>query len=196
MRERESAVRHLDDIQAIDAIDGRLDAAAAAHVSACGSCRARVDGLRGVMRTLTETGVPEPSPLFWDHFPARVNRALDAPVPSSGWFTPARLVWGSAVGVVLMLVLLLLPFGTGPVEDAGDALPIAEITEPFPDDIDADEAWALVRSMADDLRYEDARDAGVVPRAGSIDRVAMELSASERAELARLIQLEMKQTGA
>jgi hypothetical protein len=53
-----------------------------------------------------------------------------------------------------------------------------------------------MRIVAEEIDYEDARQIGVAPRAGSIERAAMELSDSERAELARLIERELKRTGA
>ena len=197
---------HLDDTQLVDAVDGRLDAATAAHAHACEQCQARLNEMRRMLGALAAVDVPEPSPLFWDHFPSRVSRAIDPTAAPQPWFTPARLVWGSAAGLVMVALLLLLaprvmsPAGEGsPTDGAGDSTSTAlNHLEPWPadDDLDADEAWALVRSVAEDIDYEDARQIGVAPRAGSIERVAMELSDSERAELARLIEQELKRTGA
>jgi hypothetical protein len=61
--------------------------------------------------------------------------------------------------------------------------------------IDDDEEWALVRVVADDLQWDDAQEAGLHARPGSAERVALEMSADERQELARLIQFEMKRPG-
>jgi len=188
------AVTHLSETQLVEAVEGRLEAASAAHVAGCQTCGTRVTELQGVMRILSDASVPEPSPLFWEHFPSRVSRAIDAPPAAAGWFLPARWAWGSVAAVTLVAVMLLL----GPMRTAvDDEYPVtADVAEGLQDDLDADEAWALVRSVADGLDYEDAREAGVSPRAGSIERIAMELSADERAELARLIEQELKRTGA
>jgi hypothetical protein len=198
-------MQHLDDTQLVDAVDGRLDAAAAAHAHACEQCQARLSEMRRMLGALA-VDVPEPSPLFWDHFPSRVSRAIDTTAVPQPWVTPARLVWGSAAGLVMVALLLLLPprvmspAGEGsPSDGAGDSTStVLNYLEPWPadDDLDADEGWALVRSVAEEIDYEDARQIGVAPRAGSIERAAMELSDGERAELARLIEQELKRTGA
>ena len=44
--------------------------------------------------------------------------------------------------------------------------------------------------------WEDATEAGIHARPGSADRVAVEMSAAERQELARLLEDELKRTGA
>lgn len=194
-------MHHLSETQIVDAVDGRLDAAAAAHLAACGPCGARVAELHELMRALPAVDVPEPSPLFWDHFPSRVSRAIDAPAAPRRWCSPAGLLWGSAAAAVIVLGLLLMPMRTVPVDDAPVTAALARpsatlLADPFDDDLETDDAWALVRSVAEDLDYDDARQIGVAPRAGSIDRVALELSADERAELARLIEQELRRTGA
>jgi hypothetical protein len=202
VKARKKTMQHLDDTQLVDAVDGRLDAAAAAHAHACEHCRARVTELRQMLGALA-VDVPEPSPLFWDHFPSRVSRAIDATAAPQRWFTPARLVWSSAAALLVVALLVvprvMPPTGEGPPEGAGDSASAAlNYSEPWPttDDLDADEAWALLRIVAEEIEYEDARQIGVAPRAGSIERAAMELSDSERAELARLIEQELKRTGA
>jgi hypothetical protein len=62
--------------------------------------------------------------------------------------------------------------------------------------LDDDEEWALVRLVAEDLQWEEAQDAGLNPRPGSMERAALEMSPIERQELARLIEDELKGTGA
>lgn len=209
-------MQHLDDTQLVDAVDGRPDAAAAAHADACAQCRARLAEMRRMLGALAAVDVPEPSPLFWDHFPSRVTRAIDVPAAPQRWFTAGRLVWSSAAALVVV-ALLLVPRVMSPTSDeplpdavvnrvepasakapAGEPGLVSNPLEPWSadDDLEADEAWALVRSVAEDIDYEDAHQIGVAPRAGSIERAAMELSDSERAELARLIEQELKRTGA
>ena len=63
-------------------------------------------------------------------------------------------------------------------------------------DLDADEAWALVRSLAADLD-EDQMDAeGVSPGAGAAERLTQQLTEAERIELARLLQEQLRLAGA
>lgn len=192
--------RHLDDAQMVDAVDGRLDQAAAAHLASCASCESRQRTLRDVLQSVAENdSVPEPSPLFWEHFPSRVRRAIDTPPQPQGWLNPSRWVWGAAAALVV-LVLLLVSARQGsvvpPGNPQGDAAPQLAAVEPVPDDLDNDEAWAMVRAVAEAVDYDDVQEAGLTPRAGSVDRAASELSANERAELARLIAQELKGTGA
>jgi hypothetical protein len=53
-----------------------------------------------------------------------------------------------------------------------------------------------VRTAAQDFVYEDAEAAGIAPQAGAAERAVAEMSNEERAELARLLDFEMKRTGA
>ena len=78
---------------------------------------------------------------------------------------------------------------------AGASPGIAFSDEPR-DDVEADAAWAVVRTAAQDLAYEDAEAEGITPRPGSAEIAVLQMSGAERAELARLIENEMKRTGA
>jgi hypothetical protein len=61
--------------------------------------------------------------------------------------------------------------------------------------LEEDEAWSVIRGLAAGLDDDEARAAGVAPRPGAADSIAMELSDTERAELARLIDAELKRIG-
>ena len=63
------------------------------------------------------------------------------------------------------------------------------------DNIEADEAWAVVRTAAEGLAWEDAHTVGISPYPGSAEGIALELTAEERAELGRLLNAEMKRSG-
>ena len=60
----------------------------------------------------------------------------------------------------------------------------------------ADEAWALVRTVADDLAWDDAAEEGLGVRPGSAERALAALTRDERSELVRLLAAETKQPGA
>lgn len=199
-------MQHLDEAELVDALDGRPTAASLSHLGGCPDCEARLLDLRAAMQAViaADDQFVEPSPSFWDHFPRRVNRALDeAPAPRA-WFQATRWVWGSAAAAILLL-MMLLPLRDGPVISPQDpaaegpaVIASADGAEDFESfkDFENDDAWAVVRAVAEDLDYEEVRDAGLIPRAGSVERAAVELSADERAELARLIEQELKRTGA
>jgi hypothetical protein len=164
------------------------------------------DQIDALIEEVSAVDVPEPSPLFWDYFAARVNAAIDAPTPRPSWQIPAVWAWTACAALVLVSVLgfyvirpalqrQLPAIATMPTADTSTAAGVGA-AEDADGDIESDEAWAVVRSFADELEYEDARAAGVVPRPGAIERAATELTAEERAELVRIIQDELKRTGA
>lgn len=204
-----TSTTHLNDAQIVDAVDGRPGAAVSAHLAHCATCDARVAELRGMLQTVATDHVPEPSPLFWEHFPVRVSRAIDAAPVSRGSLIRARWLWGSAAAVAAVLVLLLLPIsretGTPPPDGrASDTTPATGVIIANPEgleafegleDLEGDEAWTMVRAVAEETDYEDVRGIGLTPRAGSLERAAMELTGDERDELARLIEQEIKRTG-
>lgn len=191
---------HLDDVQLIDALEG--EPATSAHAASCDACAARVADLRTALAVAREDAVPEPSPLFWTHFASRVHAAIEAaPVERAGWLRMPRTAWiGAAAAAALVLALWITPVNeSAPASGAHAVADRAEDSADLPtpdldDDIEADEAWAVMRTLAEDLDYDTAREAGALPRAGAIERAALELTDSERAELARIIEEEMKRT--
>jgi hypothetical protein len=204
-------MNHLTDLELADAADGSLDPARAAHLADCSTCDDTIRELRGLLAEVTSVPADDPSPLFWDHFAARVRAAIDE-TPASGrsWFQAPRLAWLGAAAVVLVgwVGFQTLrespdpPSSTEPATGAAvtktpDAPTAGQPVDGADDDIPADDAaWALVSSLAGDLHYDDARDAGVLPLPGSVERAALEMSEDERAELVRLIKNELKRMGA
>jgi hypothetical protein len=102
--------RHLSPHEFVDAAEGVLPPDRLTHVDRCGECRQELDSLRRVMTDLGPTGdVPEPSPLFWDHFAGRVRASADAEPASTpsrwylGWQPLAVLSTVSAVATLLFV---------------------------------------------------------------------------------------------
>ena len=60
-------MNHLTDRDLVDALDGRLPPAVAAHVRECATCRERIADFAETLVQARGADVPEPSPLFWDH---------------------------------------------------------------------------------------------------------------------------------
>lgn len=198
-------VTHLSDAELADFADGTLAAPRAAHVETCARCREAAAALSSVLTRAREDAVPEPSPLFWDHFSARVRDALDSePAPRAGFRLSFALVAAAVVAVAC--AVMFIPFRAtvtdrstaGPSHDRGAgstaAVAPADIPESFVLDDDAD--WALVRVVADGLEWEDAPDAGIRAHPGAAEAVALEMTAAERHELARLMEEAIKRTGA
>lgn len=188
-------MKHLDDSEFVDLVDGTLHATRVAHAESCDACRAKADTVRAMLSAVASTPAEEPSPLYWNSFAARVRERIDAPSTSGRWFgLPRFAVVGLGVLAVILLAVNLAtpPEVTGPADPAA---PLVTTDVPFYDDLEADHEWAVVRAAADDLDIEAAEAEGLTARPGSVDRLAMELTAAERAELIRLLQEEIK-TGA
>jgi hypothetical protein len=207
-------MRHLTHEDLLDAAESpRVPSHSAAHLEECADCREQVDSLRGVLARAADDPVPEPSPLFWEHFSARVSNAIreQANAPETvSWFAHLQhpLTRWATVGAGLVLVLVAVmwratlhapsPVGPQPAPStvAATAPAAGGVAAPAPDNPDSDARWAVVRVAAEDLAWEDVRDAGIAATPGAAEGVALELTADERSELARLLDREMKRKGA
>ena len=202
---------HLDPTQFVDLLEGSAASAAVAHLDECPGCTAQLSALRSAIGAISTDDAPDPSPLFWEHFSSGVNQRIDA--PRSGWTDWLRqprlaaVVAGAAVLIALAFGARMLdlpqvtpkittsaPAGSRSGEQVVASQP-APVEEPR-DDVEADGAWAVVRTAAEDLAYEDAEAEGLAPRPGSAEIAVLQMSGDERAELARLIENELKRTGA
>ena len=189
---------HLNETELIDHLEGVLEPSRAAHVATCAACSVQLETVRAALASLDGPLVGPPSPVFWQTFPDRVRRAIDEPV-HGGWWVGWRGLAACACGV-LLLIALATAFGArdrfrnAPATPVLTAVPLVEM--PFDDDIEQDAAWAVVRMAADDLGYDDALAEGISPSPDTWEGVALELSEAERAEFVRLIQGELKRTGA
>jgi hypothetical protein len=197
---------HLDEVELVDALDGRLTPALEGHLHACTGCTTRVQTLRDAVAGVQLTAdVPEPSPLYWEHFSRRVHDAVREDAirqqRTARWWRPVRIAALTAAALVA-IALATVVLQQARQSDSREAPVIATQTPPEEPpqrgalDVDGDPDWALVRAVADDLYREDAPDAGIHARPGSADRVADEMSPAERQELARLLEDELKRTGA
>jgi hypothetical protein len=195
-------MNHLTDAEFVDLLDDRLAPARRQHAENCAACHSHAVALRATLERMVLDEVPEPSPLFWKHFSARVARAVaseGAPSRLAGWLTPA-LRWSMAAAVLALLIGLSWPIVAPPAAPPVTSRTTAPVgAADGPDDwlgeLETDEAWAIVRAAADDLAWEDVDAAGITVRPGSADHVAMAMTAEERTELARLVEDELRRSG-
>ena len=188
---------HLNETELIDLVEGTLPAARAAHAAACDTCRTQADVLRRTIAMASAVPDPSPSPLFWDQFGARVSERIDARRSPGRWFPVPRVAFVGLGTLAVLLVAFNLVVGP---RDQGPASPFTSATvsgedatlPAEPDDLDQDAEWAIVRAAADELDIDAARAQGLAMKPGSVDRIAMELTEAERAELIRLVQEEIK----
>lgn len=195
--------RHLTDAEIVDCMDARqLPRPRQAHLEDCDMCRSRVDLLQATLDQVQQEpgGVPDPSPLFWEHFSRRVSEAIDQDPPATRWRKLS--VWAPmATALILCAGALIVWNQARSLRTPAPSAVVVEapgIPTPFdqPVNLEDDVEWSLVRVAADELEWESAADAGIRANPGSAERVALEMSAAERQELERLIEAEMKQTGA
>lgn len=205
-------MKHLSESEIVDLVDGTLAPARAAHLDACDACRTGADDLRDVLARTADVTIPEPSPLFWEHFSARVREDVQTAgaVASSRWFGWAdgpTVKWAMA-GALLTILLVsgvwvslwrtnaTLPDQIPPVSTATASAGDRDEAGVRESDADTDEAWALVRTVADDLAWDDVVEEGLGVRSDAAERAIATLTRDERSELVRLLAAETKQPGA
>ena len=200
---------HLTQTELVDLIDGCLPEVRVSHLDRCGWCTEHAVSMRETLAASQAIPGREPSPLFWEHLARRISDAVaDEPVaaPAPGWIAALRspaVAWAAAASVaVLMMVASLWHATRGPgasqpgIQSRTTAGAAGTPDRQTVDVLADDEAWAVVRSAAEGLRWEDAHSAGITAAPGAAEAVVYELSREERAELARLLEEELKRTGA
>jgi len=199
---------HLTDVELVDLLDGTLASSRERHLEVCDSCRATAARLREALARAADVKMPEPSPLFWEHFSARVHEGVRAaetgqPPRGFGWAHGTTVNWALS-GALLTLVLVggvWRASAPRPQHSASPTAPASMATvadqDAFdPETLGHDEAWALVRTVADDVPWDDAAAEGFGVRPGSVEHAMVALTGDERSELVRLLQAETKQPGA
>jgi hypothetical protein len=192
-------MKHLTAIEIVDLLDGRLDTARAAHIEDCAMCRAQADQLRATLDAAV-FDVPEPSPLYWDHFSAQVRDRIGAEnierAGFLGWFGAwPRTALATCAALVLLTVVGVSVMRRSDPTSAGQTAPSTTVDALFVDDLAADEAWAEVRKAAESIGWDEVDQAGITAP-GTAERAIGELSDRERRELISLLEAEMKRSGA
>jgi hypothetical protein len=183
---------HLSSLELVDAVEGQLASTRhERHLETCDRCRSSVSELRAVMTHVASAEVPEPSPLFWDHFSQRVRAATRDVAPArEAWWSSG---WRPIVGVAAVLVALFLavevrqrPGGPGGQRIvASDELSVPAV----PSAAAEDESLDVVARMTSSMSFEELQLAAQ-PTPDATDALVAQLSSRERAELVRLINTE------
>lgn len=197
-------MRHLSDAELVDAAERTLTPSRRAHLDSCDRCRAAMNALESMLREVSAGDVPEPSPLFWDHFSGRVHDAVAAEEPSasgSAW-TPLRAPWIQIVAFCTIVIAVMsgvwlvrssatvVPSATTASAGASQGSPAASPSVAYPDDA----AWAELNAVAADVNVDEASSAGFTVRPAAVDSAVQRLTPQERDELKRLLQSEMKRS--
>ena len=200
-------MRHLTSEQLVDLAEGARTEPSMPHLQSCEACRAKLAVLRATLSAAREVDVPEPSPLFWDHFSARVHEAVEAerahPTSTFGRWWSGRTgpfwvgpLWvGSLAAVVLAIAIMTRGRVSESPTPAGSIAVVAEPQAEVPDIAD-DPSLSLVADLVTDLDWDAPVEAGLTTHLGVDDDVVTQLSDGERRELHRLLRAELGRPGA
>jgi len=192
---------HLSPETFVDIAEGGAPGApAAAHLHACEACRRHLGALRETMSAAAGVNVPEPSPFFWDQLSRRVRDGVRAEGAPRRWpaLRPAWMLAPLAAAAALAVVVglrwssqLPAPAPRPPALASAALEPLPVGLAPLPDD----PALDLVAGLAANMDYDSASELAatdITAHPGVVEESVAGMSASERAELGRLIDAEMK----
>ena len=193
---------HLTSDELIEAVEGTLAPSRRRHLAECADCTREV-GASAVLKERRHRRA-EPSPLFWDHFSARVRAAVhEEPLPAgAGWGSLLRwpvMVPVAALAIAVLAVVVTRTPDAPPVTPnvthaAADADPSASPGSPRATSRGelSDEGWTMVAELVGTIDLETADASGVAIRPGTAELAALELNAQEQQELGRLIRAELE----
>ena len=192
---------HLSPEQLVDLAEGAKGAASVPHLQSCGVCQERLAHLRATITEVTDVHIPEPSPLFWDHFSTRVREAVEAERTTkvSRWsWLAARPVWAGAVAVLVVAVAFLAQIDRSGRTALPPASPLTASVPGLNLDIGGadDASLSLVGDLAAELDWDGASEAGLTTHVGVDNDALSQLTAAERGELHELLKGELARRGA
>ena len=188
-------MNHLDVDERLALIEG-VEVPAHSHLAVCARCRAEVAAARAALAEAAAVTVPEPSPLYWDVLSRRVSEQIASEAPprvAVGWpFWRVFVPLSVAVGALLIAVGVdqgrrhQAPAPTAFVAPLG-----GDDTEAVPGSVDGE--WAMLARLAGEFDLDTLADSLGRPGERASESAIWELNPQERAELAALLQLEMRQ---
>src|SRR4051812_25341843 len=100
---------HLQPGEFVDLAEGTRTASSAPHLAGCEACRQQLAELKAMMSAASDVAVPEPSPLFWEHFSARVREAVEEDgVPARSFWTWPRVAMPLAAAMAALVLAVAL----------------------------------------------------------------------------------------
>jgi len=178
---------HLRHEEFVDALERSLAPGRQQHLDGCGECQASIARLSEVLQETKSVDMPEPSPLFWDHFSDRVRQAtaLEPVSPPwwqlQGWRRPVGMA--AAMAAAVLVALAVWRPASVPVPESTNDVAVIAMT---PDD----GSWGLVMGLASEIDAADVREVAK-PHEGTADAMIAELSAAQRRALAQLLKDEI-----
>ena len=204
---------HLRPQEFVDFAEGGLGPDRDSHLDGCARCREEADVLRAVMGNAQEVEVPEPSPLFWEHLSRLVSDAValsDKPnarlaLGWRGWhvgYLTTAVTTATVVVAVVVGFSMLRDAGNDATGDLvtdgansgavtnGTSVAVG-VTDVGTTQVDAESDWALVLAMVEAVEWQDSDPDALFVDRQTIDVALLQLSADERRELARLLEVEL-----
>jgi hypothetical protein len=151
-----------------------------------------------VIAALREVDVPEPSPLFWDHFSQHVRDAVASePPPAPGWSRRFNIAWAAGVFGALAAVVVAVavtthrPARPGNPQAVRASADVTQASDSMPA-LEDDASWAVMGDLAAQMDFDEAAAAGLIATPGSAERAVGQLSQDEQRAVVELLQQEMK----
>jgi hypothetical protein len=199
--------RHLSPDELIDLAEGAVAESSAPHLESCETCTRQLAEMRAMMSAASEVAVPEPSPLFWDHFSERVRQAValeGAPRRTSRWeqwFRPRVVLAVSAAAAAVIIAAVLVARPDGPPPARPEVVSASRPGEPSesavfePLDALGDSPLSLVADLTAELDWEAVSRLELTTHPGGADEAVRELTGGELRELQRLLKEELARAG-
>ena len=202
-------MKHLNPEELVDLAEGTRPESSAPHLRSCAACREQLAEARAMLSAVADIEVPEPSPLFWDHFSDRVRQAVAVePEPRRSWIGAVswpRLMPAVSLAIAALVVIVMLngratmPRGEAGVAHApaaamADAHASRDLFADAPGSVE-DPSLTLVAALSGDLDWDRAGEAGLAG-AGSAEHAVTHLNDGELLELRRLLAEELARPGA
>jgi hypothetical protein len=196
-------MRHLTSEQFVDLAEGVRPVTSSPHLQSCETCREKLAELRATLVAASSMDVPEPSPLFWDHFSARVHAAVEAEGQAAtsavgrwSWLRASPLRVATFAIVVLALVMVIRggrPGGPAPAPPGPTAavVPLGDTSS-----VGDDPSLSLMADLAADLDWDAASEAGLTTHVGVDNDAVANLTDAERRVLDQLLKGELAHRGA
>jgi hypothetical protein len=197
-------MRHLTSEQLIDLAEGGRAVSSTPHLQSCETCRNRLAELRATLSVAASVDVPEPSPLFWDHFSARVHDAVEAERAAGtsafgrwSWLRVSPL-WVGALAAIVLAIVIVTSGGRPGQPVSAPAGPTALAVGPLGDTLSLgdDPSLSLMADLAADLDWDAASEAGLTTHVGVDNDAVTELTDGERRALNQLLKGELAHRGA
>jgi hypothetical protein len=188
---------HLTPDQFSDCAEGVETESARSHWLSCSACRTQVEVLRATVTAARDVDVPEPSPLFWDHFSARVHEAVEAEASRSAKRTlrwvPGKFVWAGSAALILLAGWIGFRGNWSMERTSSTRALSAERVEPSgePSGASDDPALSFVADLASDLDWDGASEAGLTTHVDVDDDMVAQLNDGERRLLHELLKGEL-----